>query len=240
MVTKEALPTALSQHFTTVLNRDTGTLETINILTGDVVSSTSDSERYVYSDALADAICNIIREGKTLQDVAKLEGMPPIYLLLTWSRKNKYFRMEVAEAEKDRARLYHDRAAKMLDDLADNPLAGEEEDGDLELKRKKLVFDGMLKLAEKGDPDRYQQKAQSEQQGGSRVLIINTGLPSVRVGQNSVVEIEAEVADGARGIGERAEGEAERLLEACGAGAGGRETGEGGGRVVEEDFGQPA
>ena len=169
-----------SRNFTTVINPVTRALETINIFTGELAVSSVDMSAYVYSDALCDAICNLVREGKTLTEISKLDNMPPQYMISLWLSGNKEFKAKMRQAERDRASIYHDKAVDALDTMDKI----EANDGELELKIRKTQFDGYLKLAEKGDPDRYSQKPNNDGiLGGGKIIVINTGLSNRRLGE---------------------------------------------------------
>lgn len=155
----------------TLLNKKTGKLETFNIHTGELVAKEGENlPTHIYSVEIADAICNLVREGRTYEEVSSMEGMPALHLIFKWRSTHPDFAKRLKDARRDRATLHHDKAVEVLKDSDtmdkdDVPVA-------------KFRFDSYLKLAERGSPEEYgQSHKQAPGSGGAATMIvINTGI----------------------------------------------------------------
>lgn len=154
----------------TLLNKQTGKLETFNIHTGELVTTEGDNlPTLMYSIQMAEAICNLVREGKTYEQIAQEPGMPGMHLIYRWRNHYPEFAVKLKEARKDRATLHHDRAIAILEE------AGTIEKEDV--PREKFRFDGYMKLAERGSPDEFgPQTKVSHENAAPTVIMINTGI----------------------------------------------------------------
>jgi len=151
----------------TLLNKQTGELETRNIHTGELVVTEGDlTSSHIYSVEICDAICNLIREGYTYTSASKAPGMPPLYLIYQWLNRHPEFKKKAADARRDRATFFHDEAVRELGETADRE----------DVPVGKFKFDGYMKLAEKGNPDEYGQKTAALGQMAPTMIVINTGI----------------------------------------------------------------
>lgn len=151
--------------------------------TGEVVAVEGQNQnKFLYTLDMADAICNLIREGLTMQDIAKIGGMPPLHLIYKWKNIHPDFADRIKKAKGDRAEYYHDKAVAALD-KAD----GSSKD---EVPGLKLQFDGYLKLAEKNNPEEYAAKPDKVAGAGTTVIMINTGINrrAIADGTNGIIE----------------------------------------------------
>lgn len=57
----------------------------------------------IYSDELADKICRLIAEGKSLNSICKAEEMPARRTIYDWLERNKIFLHKYAKAKQDSA-----------------------------------------------------------------------------------------------------------------------------------------
>ena len=153
----------------TVYNPESRKIDTFNIYTGELISADTNLSEYMYTIAMGAVLCNLIREGQTLLQVSRMEGMPALHTLYTWKSNNPEFAKKVAQAKKDRAEYHMDRAAELLDGAADL-------DRD-QVASHKLAIEGFMKLAEKGNPDEFMPKpAQLQSQVAPAMIVINTGI----------------------------------------------------------------
>lgn len=154
----------------TVLNTQTKILETFNIHTGELVaSSTQVSQQWVYSLEIADAIINLVRQGKTYTSICTMEGFPPLHIFYQWRSIHPDFSKRLQDARADRANYFHDKAVDVLDSAE-----GITKD---EVPGAKLRFDGYMKLAEKGSPSEFGNKIEHVGDGiAPKMIILNTGI----------------------------------------------------------------
>lgn len=161
-----------AEHTASFLNPQSGKLETIDVTTGEIIHVEGmelQPSKYVYCDKTADAICQLIREGKTLTKISQMRGMPPTSTIYRWKATVSEFAAMYKQARKDRAEYYHDMAVDALEDARD---ASKDD-----VPALKLRFDGHLKLAEKNSPDDFSPKQQQLQNGAApTMIVINTGI----------------------------------------------------------------
>ena len=161
-----------SRSILTILNKQTGELETRNIHTGELVATSNAmvaGAAFIYSMEVADAICSLVREGLTYKKISMLRNMPSLHLIFAWKNAHPDFAKRLKEARADRAALFHDRAVEVLED--DEPLTRDA------VTAAKFKFDGWLKLAEKGDPNTYSAKPTSlPSSQAPTMIVINTGI----------------------------------------------------------------
>jgi len=160
-----------------------------------------------------------VREGKTLNEISEIEGMPPLHLMYNWRRFHPDFKKNLEIARKDRAEYYHDKAVEVL--------KGADGASKEEVPGHKLQFDGFLKLAERGNPEAFNAKPQVLQQSAApAMIVINTGInrepttievnnEEICIGERSEDSIQH--VHGAEGSGR------EEAIEAIGAEIGGTE-----------------
>lgn len=163
----------LAKDTLTLLNKKTKELETYNVHTGELVASGTSlqgSSQIVFDLGIAEHICMLIREGNTLRTIATMEGMPSLHVILSWRSRHPDFAKAMKVAEYDRAAVFHDKAVAVLD--------ADDYDSKDELNKAKFKFDGYLRLAEKGDPNKYAAKPTTVLAGGSAAptIIVNTGI----------------------------------------------------------------
>lgn len=164
----------------TLLNKETGQLETRDIRTGEIVATNGVLESsFIYSVEIGEAICNLVREGYTYQKISQTQGMPPLHMIYNWRNHHPDFAKKLSEARRDRANYFHDQAVQVIEDSATL-------DKD-EVAREKFRFDGFLKLAERGNPEEYGAKTGNSGSTGPTTIVINTG-----VNRQEVIEIKGE------------------------------------------------
>lgn len=189
----------LAKDTLTILNKNTKELETYNVHTGELIatnSSVAGSNQIVFDLGIAEHICMLVREGCTLSRIAQRPDMPSYHTILSWVSTHKDFAKAIEMAKKDRASVYHDRAVEVLE--ADDYLDKDS------LNNAKFKFDSYLKLAEKGDPNRYAAKPTTVVAGGAQAptIIVNTGISRTpqHVEAESYAEETIENTDGGREV----------------------------------------
>lgn len=176
----------------TVYNPDSNKMDTFNVYTGELVNEGRDLSSFLYTIDMGAILCNLVREGKTLNQISKMAGMPALHLLFSWRANNPEFALKLKQAKKDRADYHMDRAAELLEN-AENL---EKDD----VAANKLAIDGFIKLAEKGNPEEFQPKPQLLQSTvAPAMIVINTGInrePITVEVQNEHIEENQEVTTG--------------------------------------------
>lgn len=156
------------KYLITTLDKQSGDLNTYDIRTGEIVSSNGVpvvSGRFAYSLEIADAICNLVREGQTLTKISRMKGMPQLHVMYRWMDIHPDFKKLVEGAKANRAMYNLDKAQQILEDT-DTTISRDE------LAAQKFKFDGHIKLAEKDNPKLMEGK------GGAAPLqiVVNTGI----------------------------------------------------------------
>jgi len=181
----------------TLLNKSTGTLETFNIHTGELVVRDGELiSTQLYTVELADAICNLVREGLTYEKISSIKDMPPRHLIFAWRNTHPDFARNLKNARRDRATYFNDKAIAVLED------SGKIDREDV--PEAKFKFDSYMRLAERGSPDEYAAQPKTAMVQTPATIIINTGI------NRQPVTIEGEVYDGPTTItsdGETEDGE---------------------------------
>jgi hypothetical protein len=68
-----------------------------------------------YNKELADKICRLRREGKSMRAIARMSGMPDVHTLCRWKQKHDYFRAQYAQAWVDYLEMEGDNIIEMAD-----------------------------------------------------------------------------------------------------------------------------
>ena len=158
--------------------QEDGKLRTYNIITGELVYEEGrllKDHKYAYTVESGLQIAALVREGRTLRQIASLPDMPSLHLIYAWKNHYPDFAQTLAQAKADRAEYFRDRAVDVL----------EETETEEELKVAKFKFDGYTKLAAQDNPAEFGQK---REEGGTAPtqIIIQTGVP---LGEQPVIEV---------------------------------------------------
>jgi len=115
----------------------------------------------IYTQELADRICELLSEGLSLRTVCKADDMPAMSSVFSWLRTKPDFLEQYARAKQESA----DAMAEELLYIADTPMEGEEvtvkADGSQEVKRgdmlghRRLQVDSRKWLMAKMKPKKY-------------------------------------------------------------------------------------
>ena len=172
-----------AHNLVSVQNKETGQLQTFDMITGEEVFRDGrlvKDHQFIYTVEDGMQISALVREGKTLKQIASLPDAPSLHLIYAWRRMHPDFAKSLADAKADRAEYFRDKAVELLDqkDL--------DEDG--KLKVAKFKFDGYTKLAAQDNPAEFGQKRED---GGSAPtqIIIQTGVP---LGEQPIIEVNAD------------------------------------------------
>lgn len=101
----------------------------------------------IYTQDLADKVCEWIMEGLSLRKIALIEDMPSRFTMLRWLRENKDFQIQYAHAREEQAEFYADEIIQISDDTTD-PAKG------------RLQVDSRKWIAAKLKPKKYGDSAQ--------------------------------------------------------------------------------
>ncbi|MGY0607406.1 terminase small subunit protein [Stenotrophomonas maltophilia] len=115
-----------------------------------------------YSQQLADAICDLLVDGKSLRTICSTAKMPSRSTVIRWLAENEAFRNQYARARE----LQADTLAEEILDIADKAVLGERlkkdgkgkvlerQTGDM-VERSKLMIDARKWYAGKLQPKKY-------------------------------------------------------------------------------------
>lgn len=115
-----------------------------------------------YSQQLADAICDLLVDGKSLRTICSTAKMPSRSTVIRWLAENEAFRNQYARARE----LQADTLAEEILDIADKSVLGERlkkdgkgkvlerQTGDM-VERSKLMIDARKWYAGKLQPKKY-------------------------------------------------------------------------------------
>ena len=90
---------------------------TVHLMTGERIGElVKPNSDYVFSEGLAHHICNLIREGSSIEQVLNRPSMPARPVFNKWMRSIDGFADLVNAAIQDRADIYHDKVLAIADD----------------------------------------------------------------------------------------------------------------------------
>jgi len=195
-----------------ILNTKTGKYELICLDTGETISQdnlVADLSKYRFNMEQGLLVCQAIREGKTLQEIAKDPMYPSIHVIAYWRKNNPTFDEEIKLARKQRAEYYHDRVLELANTISD----------DANVAVAKFKADQYRWAAEKGDPSSYGNKIEHTGSNVAPSIVVFTGIN--RQAKPDIIEVINEQKDsntrgqsdkvsdsgGVSGIGGDSEGE---------------------------------
>jgi hypothetical protein len=119
----------------------------------------------LYCTEIAEAICALLMEGKTLRQIEEEPGMPSRKTIIEWIAKHESFRNHYVRAREVQALLDEDEIATIADDSSEDFHEVTGEDGKKRLvfnkqhvERSKLRVDTRKWLMSKRQPKRYGDK----------------------------------------------------------------------------------
>ena len=165
----------------TVLDKDSGKLVTVNLLTGELVHEALPVAlrcKVPYSVALSQALYTLVREGMSINKISMLEGMPTVSLMHRWCVMYPDFAENLKQARKDRAHTFHDR----IIDVTDEVYLNRTNIGKEELGAVKSVIENYKWLAERGNPEEYSSRTKitGDRENPLTFTVVDTGIRRTR------------------------------------------------------------
>jgi hypothetical protein len=169
----------MSQHNMTreiAVRNEAGELELIDLHTGEVISNSALPEQlgheYAFSYPVALAICQEVKQGRTLSDIARDPKFPPLHVISHWQRTDRMFAEELILARRSRAEYYHDKVIEIANNAAEMRYSKDD------VPAAKLAADTFKWAAERGDPSKFGNKVTHEGSEEKPILmrVINTGI----------------------------------------------------------------
>lgn len=127
-----------------------------------------------YSADLAQEICSLIVEGKSLSSICKRDGMPNVRTVYAWLAKHDDFKALYAQSREDKADTLADESIDIADDATSDWTLRTLEDGSSQLvfnpnhtTRARLMFDARKWLSSKLKPKTYGDKTETTHVGDS-------------------------------------------------------------------------
>lgn len=144
----------------------------LQLITGKRSIAKREANKYYFDFDFAKQVLELVRKGRTLEEIGDTDGFPPVEVLLYWRSIHPVWKGLLKEAERDRANHYHDQIVRIADEV--NAIAPDKDT----LAAKKLAVDSYKWAAEKGDPDKYGKKTETKHSGevGATTIIVNTGI----------------------------------------------------------------
>lgn len=142
-----------------------------NVLTGELIPAGQDVpvKQVRYTEAIADAICDALADGKSIRTICQASDMPDRRTVERWQDANPDFAARCARARAEGAEFHH---AEM------DRIEGLVLNGALDPKAANVVLSNKRWRMEKLEPKKYGQKVESEvTHKGSVGLTILTAVP---------------------------------------------------------------
>ncbi len=118
-----------------------------------------------YSQELADKICGLVIEGKSIRSICEADGMPDSRTVFRWLSSNEDFCQQYARAKEDQTNTLAEEILEIADQY---DIAKDYETPDL-VQRAKLRIDTRKWLMSKMAPKKYGDKIQQEHSGALTV-----------------------------------------------------------------------
>lgn len=146
---------------------------------------------YPFSQITCDHILREITEGKSVNTIGTMEGIPPVHIIYRWLREYPEFRAQMEIAKKDRAQF---RADKVMA-IADQEIIHEDQVPGQRLRKDILQWG-----AEMDDRASFGKQTKVLNDAGPAVFIIHTGVPdpkSIEVkAEPAQIQVESQVNNG--------------------------------------------
>jgi hypothetical protein len=163
------LTTKPKNFFITQMDPETKEMVRYDIRTGEEVSRSGKlvaKARFAYNLEMADTICYFLREGKSMNWIAKQPNLPSRSVIYGWMEAHPDFQEKIKRAKANRAEYHRDKAEQVLENADEHTI-----------KVDKLRFEGYMKLAEKGDPEQYGSGPKKGSGGSGPIqIIVQTGI----------------------------------------------------------------
>lgn len=149
-----------------------------------VMSENKGGRPTIYSEELAQVICESLMVGMSLRKICELDGMPAISTVMQWLASGKDgFMEQYAHARQVQAEYLLDELIDIADDSADDYeiVNGEERLNQEHIQRAKLRIDTRKWNIEKLAPKKYGAKQQLEHTGSNGGAIETVNLTADEV-----------------------------------------------------------
>jgi hypothetical protein len=153
-------------------------LREYNIFTGEVVSEGPynpglehklTGRGMAFSERACEIIFDLLMQGKTLDEITKMPGMPSLSIITRWRAFKPEFDELILQARRARAELLYDQV------LSESEATGANKD---ELAERKLRLEALKWSAERGNREAFAPTVPKEQGGAQTTIIeIHTGVP---------------------------------------------------------------
>lgn len=160
----------------TEYDESTRSINTIDIYTGEVIhsapydpSEVHDKKRLQipYSKELSDIIFQLLLDGRPLQEIVSMPGMPSLRQLTLWRTRHEEFDEIFTKARSMRAEITYDEIREVSG--REGGLTREE------VQEKKLYVDSLKWLVERGDREKF--GAGKADAGAANIIVqVNTGI----------------------------------------------------------------
>lgn len=168
---------------THILNPLTGEIELVNFVTGEIVcTSTTRTDRHIYTAEMGEIVASLVRSGKSLTQIGKMDQFPSVEVILAWKRKFPEFKKLLNQAIDDRNDLMLEYMSEKCVELVETPASN------LAMTSVKAGMEGIKWIMERISPDRYSSKPTETK--GNVTIIIDTGIR--RDNPPSDVEVQVE------------------------------------------------
>lgn len=122
---------------------------------------------YVFNSGIASLICQFLTEGKSFDEICRMEGMPPLFILHKWRKMYKDFDEALEQSLRDKAYMFIDKAIQKIEQATVR--------GEPDYKSQSEMY---LKFAEKANPDRFGNRVKhSGDKDSPMSWTIVTGVP---------------------------------------------------------------
>lgn len=173
-----------NEHFYHLL--PSGDVQATNMYTGEVTIINKEPKLYLkYSLPIGETICELIRDGKTFTEIAKVTGVPAS-AIYRWRTLHPDFNEKINAARTDRAEVFHGKMVEIVEELAENT-------DDNVLKNEKTRFEMYSKLAAIDNPATFGNKTTISGDGKAPIqIVLDTGIRRQPIDDASTVQLERE------------------------------------------------
>lgn len=100
----------------------------------------------IYSQGLADKVCEKIAEGYSMRSVCAFEGLPSISTVFKWIRENKEFAQQYARATEERTEAMSEEILDIADDGSNDFMVITKGKGSYEVENKEVTNRSRLRV----------------------------------------------------------------------------------------------
>jgi len=181
-------------------NKESGEIEVVDEKTGEVIARQGRLDKYIsnlkepFDPVIADIFCNRIIEGESVRKICEDPLMPDLATLTRWRRNDDDFRKDMAQARKDRAQVYHDKALEIVEETTTKD----------EVSINRLKSDTYKWAAERGNAEEFGARPTKVEGVSVSTQIIVTGVPQPDSLDAGLIDITATVAGGDELVNEAA------------------------------------